>query len=65
MVVISELLTHGNEIWQPQDRDRRFIVMRYMPQFIGVTDGNLVFSFPDKIMARLFPKTRQLTEFAP
>ena len=65
VVVISEQLTHGNKIWQPQDRDRRFIVMRYMPQFIGVTDGNVVFPFPDEIMARLFPKTRELTEFAP
>ena len=39
--------------------------MRYMPQFIGVTDGNVVFPFPDEIMERLFPKTRELTEFAP
>ena len=65
VVIISELLTHGNKIWQPQDRDRRFIIMRYVPQFIGVTDGNVAFPFPDEILERLAPETRELTEFAP
>ena len=65
MVVISELLTHGNKIWQPQERDRRFIIMRYMPQLIGLTDGNVVLPFSDERMERLFPKTHEPTEFAP
>ena len=65
VVVISELLTHGNKIWRPKDRDHRFIIMRYVPQFIGVTDGNVTFPFPDEILERLSPETRELTEFAP
>ena len=65
VVVISELLTHGNKIWQPQERDRRFIIMRYMPQLIGLTDGNVVLPFSDERMERLFPKTHEPTEFAP
>ena len=65
VVIISELLTHGVGIWQPQDRDRRVMFMRYVPQFIGVTDGNLAFPFLDEILDRLSPETRELTEFAP
>ncbi len=65
VVIISELLTHGVKVWQPQDRDRRFILMRYVPQFIGATDDNLAFPFPDEILDRLSPETRELIEFAP
>jgi ectoine hydroxylase-related dioxygenase (phytanoyl-CoA dioxygenase family) len=65
VVVISELLTHGNKIWQPQDRDRRFIIMRCVPQFIGVSDGNVAFPFSDEILERLSRETRELAEFGP
>ena len=65
VVIISELLTHGVLIWKPTDRDRRFIMMRYVPQFIGPTDDNLPFPFPDEILDRLSPETRELIEFAP
>ena len=65
VVIISELLTHGVLIWKPEDRDRRFLGLRYVPQFIGSTDENLPFPFPDEIFERLSPETRELIEFAP
>ena len=65
VVIISELLTHGVLIWRPRDRDRRFLMLRYMPQFVGPTDENLPFPFPDEILGRLSPETRELIEFAP
>ena len=65
VVFISELLTHGVLIWRPRDRDRRFLMLRYVPQFVGPTDDNLPFPFPDEILERLSPETRELIEFAP
>lgn len=64
-VIISELLTHGVLRWRPEGRDRRFLMLRYVPQYIGPTDDNLPFPFPDEILARLSPETRELIEFAP
>ena len=64
-VIISELLAHGVLRWQPADRDRRFLMLRYVPQFVGPTDDNLPFPFPDEILERLSPETRELIEFAP
>ena len=65
VVVMSELMTHGALHWKPTDRDRRFLLMRYVPQFMGVTDNNLAFPFPEEILARVSPETRELIEFAP
>ena len=65
MVIITELLTHGVLVWKPTDRDRRFLMMRYVPQFIGSTDENLPFPFPEEILGRLSPETRELIEMAP
>ena len=65
VVVMSELTTHGALHWKPRDRERRFLLLRYAPQFMGVTDGNLPFPFPDEILDRLWPETRELIEFAP
>ena len=50
VVIIAELLTHGVLIWRPRDRDRRFLIMRHLPQFVGSTDENLPFPFPDELM---------------
>ena len=56
VVFISELLTHGILHWKPEDRDRRFLILRYQPQYAG--QG----TFPQEILDRLSPETRELTE---
>ena len=55
VVIISEHLTHGALSWVPQDRDRRFLTLRYTVQHIGPTDP-----FPDGVKARLSPETLEL-----
>jgi ectoine hydroxylase-related dioxygenase (phytanoyl-CoA dioxygenase family) len=57
IIVTSELMTHGILEWQPKDRIRRIIVLRYKPQYAG-----LVQSYPDEIIARLSPETQELIE---
>ena len=54
----SELLTHGVLQWKPKDRDRRFLILRYRPQFEGRA------SLPQEIMERLAPETQELVESA-
>ena len=61
--IISELLTHGVLPWKPPDRDRRFMMLRYVPQYMGPIDDNLPFPFPEEIQARLSPETLELIEF--
>ena len=34
VVVISELVVHGALSWQPKDRQRRFLTLRYCSQHI-------------------------------
>ena len=57
--IISERLTHGTLRWQPKDRMRRVLVLRYQPQF-GAGGGSL----PDAILSRLDPETLELTKRA-
>ncbi len=59
IVIISELLTHGVLRWKPTDRDRRFLVLRYFPQFKGRH------GLPQVILDRLSPETLELVESAP
>lgn len=59
IVIISELLTHGVLRWKPKDRDRRFLVLRYFPQFSG--KHNL----PQPILDRLSPETLELVASEP
>jgi len=59
IVITSELMTHGILEWQPKDRIRRILVLRYKPQYAG-----LVMSYPDEILERLDPETRELTQVA-
>ena len=58
-VVISELLTHGALIWKPTDRERRFLILRYNPQYFYYRNG-----IPDEVLPRLSPETRELIAFA-
>ena len=55
VVVMSEHLTHGALSWVPQDRDRRFLTLRYSVQHIGPSDP-----FPDGVKAQLSPETLEL-----
>lgn len=58
-VIISELLTHGTLPWKPADRDRRTLVLRYLPQHYGAT-----LDLPEEIRERLSPETLELMEVA-
>ena len=56
VVIISELLTHGTMPWQPEDRVRRALVLRFKTQNTGTLD------FPPEVLERLSPRTRDLVE---
>ena len=57
-LVISELLTHGVLQWRPKDRDRRFLILRYRPQYEGRS------GLPEPIVNRLSPEVQELTQTA-
>ena len=57
-VVISELLTHGVLQWRARDRDRRFLILRYRPQYDGKP------SLPEAIIERLSPEVQELVQTA-
>lgn len=55
VVMISEMVTHGALSWKPRERDRRFLTLRYMPQFVMPLN-----EFPDEVVERLLPETQEL-----
>ena len=55
VVIISELLTHGTMPWQPTDRFRRALVLRFRPQHSGDSD-----SIPEEIQGHLSAETVEL-----
>jgi ectoine hydroxylase-related dioxygenase (phytanoyl-CoA dioxygenase family) len=55
VVFMSEMVSHGVLNWKPKDRDRRFLTLRYAPQYIASSG-----KFPDEILERLSPETREL-----
>ena len=59
VVLISELLTHGVLRWRPTDRDRRLLVLRYKPQYMGKS------SFSQAILDKLSAETLELISSAP
>ena len=58
IIVISELLCHGALQWQPEERLRRSLVLRYRPQFKRPP------SVPEVLHDRLSPPTRELMAYA-
>ena len=58
VVVMTEMLAHGTLQWQPKDRLRRTLVLRYRPQFKGSS------AVPETIHSRLSPETRELLAHA-
>ena len=61
VAIISELLTHRALSWRLTNRDRRFLILRCMPQYSAYSSFG---SFPDEIKARLSPETLELLEAA-
>ena len=60
VVVISELLTHGALTWQPKDRERCFLTLRYSQQHM-VRENPL----PEGVLTKLSPETRELVATVP
>ena len=58
ILVMPELMTHGILPWQPTDRLRRILVLRYAPQYRG---GGGV---PESLEGRLLPETQELMSSA-
>ena len=54
ILIISELLTHGILPWQPTDRIRRILVLRYAPQHCGSS------SVSEALKSRLRTETQEL-----
>ena len=59
MVIISELLTHGTLPWNPVERDRRVLILRYRPQYCATYSS---LQIPAEVKDRLAPETRELVE---
>jgi hypothetical protein len=62
VLVISERVIHGVLNWNPQDRDRRFLILRYSVQN---QIGSYMDPFPEAVKQRLSPETLELTSLAP
>ena len=60
--IMPEHLMHGALTWQPTDRDRRFLIVRYNVQHMVTGQRR---PFPDAIRERLEPETIDLLELAP
>jgi len=61
VVIISERLIHGVLNWKPEDRDRRFLIMRYNIQYN--VPGSFE-PFSEEIRARLSPETLEMATAA-
>ena len=62
-IVLTELTSHGVLVWQPTDRDRRFLILRYKTQYFQDERGKRQ-PFSDQIMANLSSKTKELVQLA-
>ena len=65
-VISPESVFHGSLQWKPKNRDRRFIVTRYVPQYQQAF--HLEEDWPENLapefLERLAPETRELLEVA-
>ena len=62
-IVLTELTSHGVLVWQPTDRDRRFLILRDKTQYFQDERGKRQ-PFSDQIMANLSSKTKELVQLA-
>jgi ectoine hydroxylase-related dioxygenase (phytanoyl-CoA dioxygenase family) len=63
VVVVNEELTHGAMKWNPTDRDRIVFLLGCGPQH--VVGSQLTEDFPQELLDRLSPETREFLEMAP
>ena len=63
VVVVNEELTHGAMKWNPTDRDRIVFLLGCGPQH--VVGSQLTEDFPQVLLDRLSPETREFLEMAP
>ena len=49
-------------VWKPEDRDRRFLILRYKTQFFQDERG-VREVFPPEVMERLSPETKALAAY--
>ena len=59
-VVISDPVVHGALKWKPKDRVRRFLTLRYAPQYMLAWMNDQGITLPKEIIERLSPETREL-----
>ena len=65
-IISPESVFHGSLQWKPKDRDRRFIVTRYVPQYQQAfhLEEDWPENLPSEFFERLAPETRELLEVA-
>ncbi len=59
VVITSEMVSHGALVWKRQDRERRFLTLRYAQQHTAFGSWG---SFPEEIKARLSADLLELTQ---
>ena len=62
VIVLSELTTHGVLIWKPEDRDRRFLILRYKTQYFQDEQGER-YVYSKELMDKLSPETQELMAY--
>jgi ectoine hydroxylase-related dioxygenase (phytanoyl-CoA dioxygenase family) len=60
VVIASDQIVHGALKWKPKDRARRFLVLRYAPQYMLAWTNERDVDLPPEILERLSPETREL-----
>ena len=63
-VVIPEVTVRGSLRWKPVDRERRFVVCRYVPQYLLAWHRDTDFIMIKEMKDRLAPETQELVETA-
>ena len=68
VIVMTEMLAHGTLQWNPTDRQRRTLVLRYRPQYrnrtVAVANAQRHYPGPEAIQERLSPQVRELMDYA-
>ena len=60
VVIASDQIVHGSLKWKPKDRSRRFLVLRYAPQYMLAWMNDQDITLPKEVIERLSPETREL-----
>ena len=63
-VVIPEVSVRGSLKWKPTDRERRFVICRYVPQHILAWHRDTDYIMIKEMKDRLAPETQELVETA-